>query len=96
MKLHRLYRLLGQETFEGKKYDVIELTPEDVSNQMFKVKLWISPANYTIKQWMMFEKSGNRYTYVINNFKENISLSTSSFKFDKSKYPGVLVTDLRD
>ena len=88
------YRLAEQAEIAGKKYSVIELTPEDKDNQIFKVKLWVD-ANSTIKQWKMFEKSGNRYTYEISSFKENVPVTNATFKFDKAKHPGVHVEDLR-
>jgi len=90
------YRLLDQVALDGKKYNLIELTPEDKSNQIFKVKLWIDVNNSTMKQWKMFEKSGNRYTYIIKTFKENVPTTSSTFKFDKAQHKGVIITDLRD
>ena len=89
------FRLLDTEAINGVKFHLIELNPEDKSNQIFKVKLWVNPTNYTIKKWVMFEKSGNRYSYIINSFKANSALASNTFKFDKAKYPGVHVEDLR-
>ena len=62
---------------------------------MFKVKLWVNPSDYTIKKWVMFEKSGNRYAYIISKFNSKPLTTVSTFKFDKTKYPGVHVEDLR-
>lgn len=90
------YRLIEETELEGKKYNLIELTPEDKDNQIFKVKLWVDVNNSTMKQWKMFEKSGNRYTYVIKTFKENVPTTASTFKFDKTQHKGVIITDLRD
>lgn len=89
------YRMIDTEAIDGVKFHVLELNPEDKSNQIFKVKLWINPSDYTIKKWVMFEKSGNRYTYMISSFKANVAVSANTFKFDKSKFPGVHVEDLR-
>lgn len=89
------YRMIDTDAIDGKKYNVIELNPEDKDNQIFKVKLWVNPSDYTIKKWVMFEKSGNRYTYEISAFKANVAVTANTFKFDKAKYPGVHVEDLR-
>ena len=89
------YRMLDTDAIDGVKYNLIELSPEDKANQIFKVKLWVNPSNHTIKKWEMYEKSGNRYTYTISKFNSKPTISSSTFKFDKTKYPGVHVEDLR-
>ena len=44
----------------------------------------------------MFNKNnGNRYTYTIKNFSPNVPLDANTFNFDKAKYKGVKVIDLR-
>lgn len=89
------YRMLDDENIGGVKHFNIELNPEDKNNQIFKVKIWINANDYSIKKWIMFEKSGNRYSYEISQFKPNVSISSTTFKFDKAKFPGVHVEDLR-
>ena len=89
------YRMIESEVLGGIKYNLVELTPEDKNNQIFKVKLWVNPSNYTIKKWVMFEKSGNRYSYEVSKLNLKPAITSSTFKFDKSKYPGVHVEDLR-
>ncbi len=89
------YAYAGTQTIEGTKYDVIELAPEDRSNPIFKVKLFINPKDNTLKSWQMFRNNGNRYTYTIKNFQANPTLASDAFTFNKAKYKGVSVVDLR-
>jgi outer membrane lipoprotein carrier protein len=89
------YAYAGTQTIEGTKYDVIELAPEDRSNPIFKVKLFINPKDNTLKSWQMLRNNGNRYTYTIKNFQANPTLASDAFTFNKAKYKGVSVVDLR-
>ncbi|WP_114781351.1 LolA family protein [Botryobacter ruber] len=89
------YAYAGTETENGVKYDVIELAPEDRSNPIYKVRLFINQKDNTLKKWEMFRNNGNRYSYVIKKFEANPSLAADSFSFNKAKYKGVTVVDLR-
>ncbi|MCC9167168.1 LolA family protein [Pontibacter harenae] len=89
------YAYAGTETNGGEKVDVVELSPEDRSNPIFKVRLYISQKDKTLKSWQMFRSNGNRYTYSIKNFQANPTLAADSFTFNKAKYKGVEVVDLR-
>lgn len=88
-----LYRLNGDVKTGGKKYQEVELTPIDKSKPFHKVLLQIDQAMIYVTK--VFEKSGNRYTYSINNLKTSAVLLDQSFVFDVKKYPGVEVVDLR-
>ena len=79
----------------GKKYDIVDLSPDDKNNEFFKIRIQIEQETNTIKSWKIFEKSGNRYTYTITSFKEVPSFPANTFSFDKSKYVGYDINDLR-
>ena len=89
------YSYAGTETIEGAKYDVIELAPEDRKNPIYKVRLFINQKDKSLKSWEMFRNNGNRYTYTIKNFQANPTLASDAFTFNKAKYKGVDVVDLR-
>lgn len=89
------YAFAGTETIDGAKYDVIELSPEDRKNPIYKVRLYINQKDKTLKSWEMFRNNGNRYVYTIQNFEANPTLATDAFTFNKAKYKGVNVVDLR-
>ena len=85
-----------QEAKEGgEAVDVIELSPEDRNNPVFKVRLKVSKTDKSVKSWQMFKKNGNRYTFKINRFTPNVVTDATTFNFDKAKYKGVKVIDLR-
>ncbi|MBT9392542.1 outer membrane lipoprotein carrier protein LolA [Hymenobacter sp. NST-14] len=85
-----------QEAKEGgETVDVIDLSPEDRNNPVYKVRLKVSRADKSVKSWQMFKKNGNRYTYRISKFVPNFPVDATTFNFDKNKYKGVKVIDLR-
>lgn len=89
------YSFAGTETMDGGKYDVIELSPDDRKNPIYKVRLYINQKDKTLKSWEMFRNNGSRYTYTIKNFEANPTLASDAFTFNKAKYKGVNVVDLR-
>ncbi|RAU82379.1 LolA family protein [Pontibacter arcticus] len=89
------YAYAGTETRAGEKVDVIEMAPEDRSNPIFKVRLYIGQKDKALKSWQMFRNNGSRYTYAIKDFQANPALASDAFTFNKAKYKGVSVVDLR-
>ncbi|MBO0356479.1 outer membrane lipoprotein carrier protein LolA [Hymenobacter sp. BT186] len=89
------YTYVQEAKENGELVDVIELSPEDRTNQIFKVRMKVSKADKSVKSWQMFKKNGNRYTVKINKFTPNVPVDATTFNFDKTKYKGVRVIDLR-
>lgn len=89
------YALVGEEKVGAEVFNVIELSPEDKSNPIFKVRMNISKKDNSVKSWKMFKNNGNRYTFTIKNFTPNVPVDANTFAFDKTKYKGVKVIDLR-
>ena len=89
------YAYVQEAKANGVPVDVIELSPEDRSNPVYKVRLKVSKADKSVKSWQMFKKNGNRYTYKISKFQPNVPVDATTFTFDKAKYKGVKVIDLR-
>lgn len=88
---------MGEKLTEnGKTIQVIELTPKNKNLSFSKIKMYIDISDNTVKRGVVYDKNAIHYTYTISNFKFNMELSDSTFKFDKSKYPGVEVIDLRE
>jgi outer membrane lipoprotein-sorting protein len=85
-----------EETKEnGKVEQIIELTPIDKSKHYFKIRLAIDKNEKLISSSKIFDKNGNKSTYTIEKFQPNPPLPEEMFTFNKAKYPGVEVLDLR-
>lgn len=89
------YKLNGVKTVGGKSIQEIELTPTDKTRPYFKVYVWVDKAANTIYSARFLEKSGGRYSYTINSLRPKSTVGDAEFVFNKAKYPGVEVVDLR-
>jgi outer membrane lipoprotein carrier protein len=89
------YVLIGEESHMGSMCSVVDLIPNSKDAQFFKIKLFITKNDNSLKSWTMFDKSGNKYKYSIKNFLSNNNSKDADFLFDASKYPGVEIIDLR-
>jgi len=89
------YVYTGDTKLNGKIVQQIELAP--LTNRSFsKIKLSVDKASKTISSLSVYDKNGNIYSYTIRSFVSNVSnVTASTFTFDKSKYPGVEIVDLR-
>jgi chaperone LolA len=89
------YKYNGEKKEGGKTVQEIELTPADKNKPFHKVYILVDKNAKTIYSAKFLEKTGGRYSYTINNLKASASVKDSDFIFDKKKYPGVEVVDLR-
>lgn len=85
-----------QEVNEGNEVcEVIELSPEKKGTQVSKIKIKLGKADKSVKSWTITDKNGKRQTFKVSKFVPNVPVDDKFFAFDKSKYPGVEVNDLR-
>jgi len=89
------YKLNGEKKFGNKTVQEIEMTPTDKTRPFHKVYVLVDKATNNIYNARFLEKSGNRYSYTINKINPTATVSDAEFTFNKSKYPGVVVVDLR-
>ncbi len=87
--------LNGEKKIGGKTIQEVEMTPVDKSKPFHKVYVQVDKAAKTIYSTRVLENGGNRYSYTVSNMKTNAALADNQFTFDKSKYPGIEVVDLR-
>lgn len=90
-----LYKLNGEKKEGARILQEVELTPTDKTRNFHKVYLLIDKKNKTIYNTKILEKSGNVYNYTVNSLNGNAAVTDQTFVFDKAKYPGVEVIDLR-
>lgn len=88
-------RYLGEKKSGSKTTQQIELTPEDAKKNYFKIVLSIDKAGKFVSEAKIFEKNGGVLTYSIVKFLPNAAVTDDTFTFNKSKFPGVEVVDLR-
>jgi len=88
------YVAMDSERVDRDVLQVIELSPEDVQKNYFKIKIRINK-NKHIHDVLIFDKSGARYTYTIRTLYVNHRLPAATFAFRESDYPGFEVVDLR-
>ena len=88
-----LYKLNGKTVMNGKSLQEVELTPIDKTKAFHKVLVFIDKS--VINTTKVFEKTGNRYTYSMNNMNTNANIPDATFIFDPKMFPGVEVVDLR-
>jgi outer membrane lipoprotein-sorting protein len=88
------YKYMGTKKVNGKNVDVIELKPISNGKQFSRIELIVDNTK-TIVGGRLWEKNGNEYQYEVKNFSPNAPLDDALFSFDKKKYPGVEVVDLR-
>lgn len=89
------YKYNGEKKEAGKTLQEIELTPTDKTRPFHKVYVLVDKASKTIYSAKFLEKTGGRYSYTINSLSPSANVSDAEFTFNKAKYPGVEVVDLR-
>ncbi len=93
------YGMDGEKTIDGRASYVIKLEPEKPDEfpiQFEWLKVFIDKSDYTLWGWQTLDKTGNTYTVSISGFDPFANANDAMFQFDKSKHPGVYVSDLRD
>ena len=89
------YKFLKEVKQGGRTLEVIELLPEKKKAQIARLQISVDKNDKSVRNWQITDKDGKLTTYVIDKFTPNTGMADSYFVFDKSKYPGVEVVDLR-
>jgi outer membrane lipoprotein-sorting protein len=88
LKKHYLSTLLSEETLDGRKTVLLELTPKDekIRNQIARIQLWIDLSSWLAVQQKFFE-TGTQDYFIIHytNIARNPRLPDSKFKQDWPK-----------
>jgi outer membrane lipoprotein-sorting protein len=91
-----LYKLNGESKVGGRVVQEVELTPVDKTKNFFKALLYIDKAKHTPVSIKWFDKGGNRYTLMTSKLNGNASFTDAQLVYNKAKYPGAEVIDLRN
>lgn len=79
---------------ERKGLLVVDLLPLEGS-RFYKIRLELQSADNQLKSVTLFEREGNTFTYLVDQFDTQRNADPSIFTFNKNDYPGVEVVDLR-
>jgi len=87
---------VGASTENGVAVETINLFPLDPAKKAFHtIVLTVDKNKMEPRKVVMKYKDGNVVTYVLKTFKPNAEMVDALFTFDKAKYPGVEVNDMR-
>ncbi|REE05765.1 LolA family protein [Marinoscillum furvescens] len=81
-------------SINGQGDRIVELDPVSKDKSYFKIRLVIDSQD-NLKKFTVFERSGNKYIYTINEFTKKEDVSDDYFTFDTKKNKGVEVIDFR-
>ena len=74
---------------------MVELSPTSGKSNVAKIQISVNKSDKSIKTWKVWDKSGKKTVFRIDKFVPNVPAADALFTFDKAKYPGVEVVDLR-
>lgn len=87
---------VGTGTEDGVAVETIKLFPLDPAKKAFHtVILTVDKNKMEPKKVVLKYKDGNEVTYILKRFVPNAEMVDALFTFDKNKYPGVEVNDMR-
>jgi outer membrane lipoprotein-sorting protein len=87
---------VGAGTEDGVAVETIKLFPLNPTKKAFHtVILTVDKNKMEPRKVVMKYKDGNEVTYILKKFTPNAEMVDALFTFDKSKYPGVEVNDMR-
>jgi outer membrane lipoprotein carrier protein len=88
-------KYIGEKNEGTRTLQQIELVPDDSKRSYFKIQLFIDKKDKVISSAKIMNKNGSILNYSMEQFKMNPDTPDALFAFDKTKYPGVEVVDLR-
>lgn len=91
------YEFVKEEPKGGETAQIIKLFPLDPKKKSYHTAtVTINKGKKQVQTMKINGKDGNTTTYMLKKLTPNTDLPDNMFNFDKSKYPGVEVIDLRE
>jgi outer membrane lipoprotein-sorting protein len=88
--------LQGEETYEGRSLQVIELKPVNREESEFtKLRMLVDKTNKELVSIKAFSRDGSNFTFYLGKTKGDVAFAANTFVFDKKEFPGYHVEDLR-
>ncbi|MEZ4988190.1 MAG: outer membrane lipoprotein carrier protein LolA [Saprospiraceae bacterium] len=90
-----IYSLIDTQTENGKVVHIIEFKPTDRYSEYAKLRMIVNRDTKEVVRVKAFAKDGSRYTFQIKQMTPNKHFAADFFSFNKAKFPGYYVEDLR-
>ncbi len=74
---------------------IIELYPLKKGKTFTKVRLTIDKAKKQISKFIIYDRSGSTFSYLVDKFVSDQTIADSVFSFNKAEHPGVEINDMR-
>lgn len=88
-------RYLGDAEIDGVQSTEIDLYPVERNTNIVRIRVTIDQKTHALRKILQQTKDGMLMTYVIDKLTPLESLPNDTFQFNKNKYPGVEVVDMR-
>jgi len=74
---------------------IIELYPLKKGKTFTKVQLTIDKSKKQISKFMIYDRSGSTFSYIVDKFVTDQPIADNVFSFNKAEHPGVEINDMR-
>jgi len=74
---------------------VIELYPLKKGKTFTKVQLTIDKSKSQISKFIIYDRSGSTFSYIVDKFLTDQAIADNVFTFNKADHPGVEINDMR-
>lgn len=74
---------------------VIELYPLKKGKTFTKVQLTIDKSKSQISKFVIYDRSGSTFSYIVDKFITDQAIADNVFTFNKADHPGVEINDMR-
>ena len=90
-------RFVDEEKVKNVLCECVDLYPKHPEKEKYHtLRLFIDKVKNQLVQITVMMKDGTTQIISVDKFNSNLPLTDASFAFDKSKYPGVEIEDLRE
>ena len=74
---------------------IIELYPLKKGKSFTKVQLTIDKSKKQISKFVIYDRSGSTFSYIVDKFVADQAIADNVFTFNKAEHPGVEINDMR-
>ncbi len=74
---------------------IIELYPLKKGKSFTKVQLTIDKNKKQISKFVIYDRSGSTFSYIVDKFISDQAIGDTVFSFNKAEHPGVEINDMR-